>query len=865
MPPRSANRRASSRAKKSTPTSKQPDLESVNLAVDEITPPPDSEIKEHELRPSEEIVIKLEDELAEAKVKVEEPGLPHPVIEAINSDSVAIDCSNGGLEGVAKDFVKEEMVVEEASADTVMEDGANEYTAKMEGIENGSVHEKNHNSNPEDLVQNAENVDEGNKEIGVGVEHNSGEAVSSDGSQPVLTPEINSAEVLTVAAQNNCGSNNVLAAEEDCIGEGEGEESDDDGANNDDSEEDNDDNQDEEDPSLFLDASLTGTKKDKNLEIYIGRLAKETVEDDLIKIFGKFGELKSTRIVRNPTTKKSKGFAFIQFASADHAKNALSELKDGVEVKGKHVKISASQENDTIYVGNICKTWSKEDVLGTLKQYGIEHFEEIHLPDDPKNDGKIKGFALLEFSTHSDAMTAFNRLRKPDAVFGRDKSAKVAFTQTPMHPSKEVLSQVKRVYLEGLTKAWNEEKVKEICSQYGEIIKINICRSPSTKRKDFGFVTYTSREGALACVEGINRAHIKEGEVEVKANIAKPQHKGRLQKQGFHGGFKVEKRSQVSPLKKEGDSAKEAESSKTKVHTKSKQAKGKSRTSREQKKAALSNSSNVERGNPRKIQGKNVGTTSKSERANPKRKKPLNVEDHMDGGTEHTGSKRPSKKPRGNERGKQMNNSRNPNRDRHFRKGRNYSAESSKHRNSYATGYAVSPAYHQGHAHPGSGSALKRHYTDMEPHAGYLDPVVVEEGRLYSGYVELGSATPFQSHSGYLEPAAGRQGLLQTRYLERTVLTQSHAGYIQNAVRTHVESHAGYLQPALVQRAHDPYSSGLRAGGHDGQGSSGSGYGGVVSAVPASYVPNHTRYAGYEDGGNYYQNGGAYPPPRTYY
>lgn len=30
------------------------------------------------------------------------------------------------------------------------------------------------------------------------------------------------------------------------------------------------------------------------------------------------------------------------------------------KVGGKHVKISASQDNDTLYMGNICKLWTKE-------------------------------------------------------------------------------------------------------------------------------------------------------------------------------------------------------------------------------------------------------------------------------------------------------------------------------------------------------------------------------------------------------------------------------------------------------------------------------------------------------------------------
>lgn len=78
-----------------------------------------------------------------------------------------------------------------------------------------------------------------------------------------------------------------------------------------------------------------------------------------------------------------------------------------------------------------------------LKHYGIDHIETIRIPEDPKIDGKIKGFAFLEFTTHSDAAEAFQRLQKPDVIFGRDVSVKVAFARAPMHSSDEDLSRVR--------------------------------------------------------------------------------------------------------------------------------------------------------------------------------------------------------------------------------------------------------------------------------------------------------------------------------------------------------------------------------------------------------------------------------------
>ncbi|KAL6649588.1 hypothetical protein ACP70R_013812 [Stipagrostis hirtigluma subsp. patula] len=65
-------------------------------------------------------------------------------------------------------------------------------------------------------------------------------------------------------------------------------------------------------------------------------------------------------------------------------------------------------------------------VQSTLKELGIDELE-MSLPDDPDSGGRNKGFAFVQFASHSDAVEAFQRLRKPDAIFGMNRSAKVSF------------------------------------------------------------------------------------------------------------------------------------------------------------------------------------------------------------------------------------------------------------------------------------------------------------------------------------------------------------------------------------------------------------------------------------------------------
>ncbi|KAA8539823.1 hypothetical protein F0562_026515 [Nyssa sinensis] len=364
--------------------------------------------------------------------------------------------------------------------------------------------------------------------------------------------------------------------------------------------------------------------------------------------------------------------------------------------------------------------------------------------------------------------------------------------QTSMHPNVDVMSEVKTVFVEGLTDEWNEEHVKEICKQYGEIVKFS--QSLGTKCEDFGFITFTSRESALALWRGSIMLLL-----EVKASIAKPQFKGQLQKQGFHGGFKVKKERKVVSSKKENESTRQTGSSNRKGNAKSKWAKRKGKAVAEEKGKTLSESKNVR-------------------------------------------GKRPSKKSQGKSRRRQINNFRNLKRDPHIRKGPDYGADSAVYRNPYAPGYAAPSSSYHGHSHSAI-SGAKRHHTDMELHAGYLEPVSRKQGQLYSEYLEPAVSIEGQPHAGYLEPAVGTHG-------------PPHAIYLEPSVGTQGQPPSGFLVLELMDTLNMLLENLVTI--HMAPG----------SALPPSYVPNYTSYAGYQGGSSisgYYQSSGGYLPPKAYY
>ncbi|XP_020262932.1 heterogeneous nuclear ribonucleoprotein R [Asparagus officinalis] len=269
-------------------------------------------------------------------------------------------------------------------------------------------------------------------------------------------------------------------------------------------------------------------RKRKEFEIFVGGLDKDATEDDLRKVFSAIGEITEVRLMMNPLTKKNKGFAFLHFAAVEQAKRAVSELKTPV-VNGKQCGVAPCRDSDTLFVGNICKTWTKEHLKEKLKNFGIENLEDLSLVEDTNSDGMNRGFAFLEFSSRSEAMEAFRRLQRRDVFLGTERNAKVSFADSFIEPDDEIMAQVKTIFIDGLPATWDEDRVKDYLKKYGLVESIELARNmPSAKRKDFGFVTFDTHDNAVTCAEAINNKELGEGDhkVKVRARLSRPHQKG---------------------------------------------------------------------------------------------------------------------------------------------------------------------------------------------------------------------------------------------------------------------------------------------------------------------------------------------------
>ena len=79
------------------------------------------------------------------------------------------------------------------------------------------------------------------------------------------------------------------------------------------------------------------------IKLFIARLSFEVSEDELRNIFSAHGDVTECNIAKDRDTGKSRGFAFVKYASRKAGEKAIKEL-DGSEIHGR--KISVQESND---------------------------------------------------------------------------------------------------------------------------------------------------------------------------------------------------------------------------------------------------------------------------------------------------------------------------------------------------------------------------------------------------------------------------------------------------------------------------------------------------------------------------------------
>ncbi|XP_031428115.1 RNA-binding protein Musashi homolog 2 isoform X2 [Clupea harengus] len=137
-------------------------------------------------------------------------------------------------------------------------------------------------------------------------------------------------------------------------------------------------------------------------KMFIGGLSWQTSPDSLRDYFSKFGEIRECMVMRDPTTKRSRGFGFVTFADAASVDKVLAQTHHELDSKTIDPKVAFPRRTQPkmvtrtkkIFVGGLSANTVVEDVKQYFEQFG--KVEDAMLMFD-KTTNRHRGFGFVTF------------------------------------------------------------------------------------------------------------------------------------------------------------------------------------------------------------------------------------------------------------------------------------------------------------------------------------------------------------------------------------------------------------------------------------------------------------------------------------
>ncbi|XP_061072686.1 RNA-binding protein Musashi homolog 2b isoform X3 [Conger conger] len=137
-------------------------------------------------------------------------------------------------------------------------------------------------------------------------------------------------------------------------------------------------------------------------KMFIGGLSWQTSPDNLRDYFSKFGEIRECMVMRDPTTKRSRGFGFVTFGDAASVDKVLAQQHHELDSKTIDPKVAFPRRaqpkmvtrTKKIFVGGLSANTVVEDVKQYFEQFG--KVEDAMLMFD-KTTNRHRGFGFVTF------------------------------------------------------------------------------------------------------------------------------------------------------------------------------------------------------------------------------------------------------------------------------------------------------------------------------------------------------------------------------------------------------------------------------------------------------------------------------------
>uniref|UniRef100_UPI0037E8971E polyadenylate-binding protein 1A-like n=1 Tax=Semicossyphus pulcher TaxID=241346 RepID=UPI0037E8971E len=240
--------------------------------------------------------------------------------------------------------------------------------------------------------------------------------------------------------------------------------------------------------------------------LYVGDLHQDVTEAMLYEKFSPAGAILSIRVCRDMITRRSLGYAYVNFQQPADAERALDTMNFDV-IKGRPVRIMWSQRDPSlrksgvgnIFIKNLDKSIDNKALYDTFSAFG-----NILSCKVVCDENGSKGYGFVHFETQEAAERA---IEKMNGMLLNDRKVFVGRFKSRKEREAELGARAKEftnVYVKNFGEDMDEEKLRELFSKYGNAMSIRVMTDDSGKSRGFGFVSFERHEDAQKAVDEMN-------------------------------------------------------------------------------------------------------------------------------------------------------------------------------------------------------------------------------------------------------------------------------------------------------------------------------------------------------------------------
>ena len=250
--------------------------------------------------------------------------------------------------------------------------------------------------------------------------------------------------------------------------------------------------------------------------IFVKKIPKEVTAKEFDEYFRKFGNIVSAKLAEDEEG-ESMGYGFVLYDSEEGAKKAIREC-NGKEWNGKKLFVAQFQRNrpkqapkyNNIYVRNIPKSWSEDDIKKYFSQYGEIGSMIVRVPEADKLKKELPEEKRKHILEHKYAFVCFKSLEGP----AKKAVAKVPYLKLEDDAYNKKIEELgKKVNEAGVSeddmykcacyimdnnaedKVSNKEELEKLIKTFQDLIG-----------KNDGVYLIKSKEGRLDCCQALKKA-----------------------------------------------------------------------------------------------------------------------------------------------------------------------------------------------------------------------------------------------------------------------------------------------------------------------------------------------------------------------